>query len=135
MGHYDPGHIVFMRMFNTILLGRNGKLFVFPFTYCSSDVFVQMLCSNQILYLLLILWVMWIRIDCMRIRIHKVWWLRIQVNKITNLMSIQLFNVKKKKNYFQICTLNISLATFIGSDLNMYNLLWKKSVCLTLLFP
>ena len=43
--------------------------------------------------------VVWIRIDCMRIRIHKIWWMRIriQVNKIPKLISKHLLTLK---NFF-----------------------------------
>ena len=42
--------------------------------------------------------VMWIRIDQMRIRIHKIWTMQIQIqdNKIINLISANLLKVKKK---------------------------------------
>ena len=45
--------------------------------------------------------VMWIRIDCMRLRIHKIWWMRIRIRIQTN--KITKFSAEKKY-HFQICT-------------------------------
>ena len=50
---------------------------------------------NEILYT-----AMWIRIVHMRIRIHKIWWMRIQIqiqdSKITKLISTHLLIIRKK---------------------------------------
>ena len=44
--------------------------------------------------------VMWIRIDRMRIQIHKIWWMQIQIqdDKTTKSISTHLLKVKKIKS-------------------------------------
>ena len=55
---------------------------------------------------------MWIRIDRMRIRFHKIWSMRIpSQDKNTKFISNNLLKVKKKK-YFQICTLTLEISYF-----------------------
>ena len=55
---------------------------------------------------------MWIRIDCIRIQIHKIW-IQIQVSKITKFSKHLLILKVKKTLYFQ-GPLNL---LFLGSDL------------------
>jgi len=77
--------------------------------------------------------VMWIHIDRIRIRIHKIWWIRIQIriqyNKITKSISNHLLKVKKK-NYFQ--SVNKSISYFLGTDLK--NMSYENKLLVKLCF-
>ena len=66
--------------------------------------------------------VMWIRIDCMRIRIHNIWrmLIRIQVNKNTKLIL-----KVRKKNYSNLY-LNLIISYFFKFRLEKYNFLRQK---------
>ena len=61
--------------------------------------------------------VMWIRIDRIRIRIHKTWSIRIQVNKITKFLLI--FKSKKKRYELSedVAVSKHQHLLFLGSDL------------------
>ena len=61
---------------------------------------------------------MWIWINCLRIRIYKIWWMRIRIqnNKITKLISNNLLK-SRKKYIFKSVFKPYRLATFLGSDL------------------
>ena len=48
-----------------------------------ADIWMQT-CSQYAWFKVITESVMWIRIDRMRIRIHKIWWILIQDSKITN---------------------------------------------------
>ena len=75
--------------------------------------------------------VIWIRINCMRIRIHKIWWMRIriQVNQIFNYLKVE------KQKYFQICTRTYDISYLLFRfRLEKYNFLEKKIVGWSLLF-
>ena len=71
---------------------------------------------------------MWIRIDRMRFRIHKIWstWIRIQDNKITKINFEPSFKVKKK-TIFSNLYLNLRDITFLASDLKNMIPYKKKS--------
>ena len=83
---------------------------------------------------------MWIRIHCMRIRIHKILWMRIririQVNKITRFISTHLLQVEKKC-MFKSVPKPSRLANFFKFRLEKYNFLRKNppNNLLAKLFP
>ena len=73
--------------------------------------------------------VMWIRIDCIRIRIDKILSIRIQVNKITK-FSKRLLIFKTK-----IKTFNYQHFFFLGSNLKNIISCEKKKLLLVKLLP
>ena len=45
----------------------------------------------EVLFIVYLKPVMWIRIDCMRIRIHKIWWMRIRIQvELNHQINIQI---------------------------------------------